>query len=99
MIITLTLRYDARVQSTWEDGALASHQGGRAHRAVVELLALQSCCLTAQEIFDRLRSGGSAVGLASVYRALDQLSKDGLLQKVELGDGTTRYEPAQRGGQ
>jgi Fur family transcriptional regulator, ferric uptake regulator len=83
----------------WEDLALASRrQGGRARRAVVELLARQSCCLTAQEIFDGLRATGSGVGLASVYRTLDQLSKDGFLQKVELGDGTTRYEPARQGG-
>jgi Fur family transcriptional regulator, ferric uptake regulator len=83
----------------WEDAALASgRQRGRARGAVIELLARQSCCLTAQEIFDRLRSAGSAVGLASVYRTLDQLSKDGLVQKVELGDGTTRYEPAEQGG-
>jgi Fur family ferric uptake transcriptional regulator len=65
---------------------------------VIELLAHQSCCLTAQEIFDLLRSRGSAVGLASVYRTLDQLSADGFVQKVELGDGTTRYEPAEQSG-
>ena len=83
----------------WEHAALASGRlRGRARGAVIELLARQSCCLTAQEIFDRLRSAGSAVGLASVYRTLDQLSKDGFVQKVELGDGTTRYEPAQQGG-
>lgn len=86
------------MNASWEDGALATRQGGRARRAIVELLAHQSCCLTAQEIFDRLRLAGSAVGLASVYRTLDQLSRDGFLQKVELGDGTTRYEPAQQSG-
>ena len=83
----------------WKDAALASsRQHGRARRAVVELLARQSCCLTAQEIFDGLRVAASPVGLASVYRTLDQLSKDGFLQKIELGDGTTRYEPAHHGG-
>ena len=84
--------------ASWEDGALATRQGGRARRAVVEVLARQSCCVTAQEIFDLLRSGGSAVGLATVYRTVDQLSKDGFLQRIELGDGTTRYEPAQQSG-
>jgi Fur family transcriptional regulator, ferric uptake regulator len=87
------------VTVAWKDAALASaRQRGRARRAVVELLARQSCCLTAQEIFDGLRATATPVGLASVYRTLDQLSKDGFLQKIELGDGTTRYEPAHHGG-
>lgn len=86
------------VAASWEEGALAARQGGRARRAVVELLAHQACCVTAQEIFDLLRSRGSAVGLATVYRTIDQLSKDGFLQRIELGDGTTRYEPAEIGG-
>jgi len=87
------------MQTTWERSALASRPlRGRARAAVIELLAHQSCCLTAQDIFDRLRAAVSAVGLASVYRTLDQLSTDGFVQKIELGDGTTRYEPAQTGG-
>jgi Fur family transcriptional regulator, ferric uptake regulator len=87
------------VTTAWKEAALASgRQAGRARRAVVELLGRQSCCLTAQEIFDLLRGAGSAVGLASVYRTLDQLSRDGFVQKIELGDGTTRYEPLERGG-
>lgn len=84
--------------ASWEEGALGTRQGGRGRRAVIELLARQSCCVTAQEIFDLLRSGGSGVGLATVYRTVDQLSKDGFLQRIEFGDGTTRYEPAEIGG-
>ena len=85
--------------ATWEHSALASRrQGGRARRAVVELLARQTCCLTAQEIFDGLRSTATPVGLASVYRTLTELSADGFVQKIELGDGTTRYEPVRGSG-
>ena len=89
--------------AAWTDDALAAlrkkgHRSGGARHAVIELLGRQSCCLTAQEIFDRLRAEDSPVGLASIYRTLDQLSKDGLLQKIELGDGTTRYEPVEAGG-
>lgn len=88
----------------WAEETLASlrqkgHRSGGARHTVIELLARQSCCLTAQEIFDRLRAADSPVGLASVYRTLDQLSKDGFLQKIELGAGTTRYEPLHRGGE
>jgi len=88
----------------WAETALASLQGGGrrtggARRAVVELLSRQRCCLTAQEIHDRLRAEGHRVGLASVYRALDRLSSDGFLQKIELGAGVTRYEPVRAGGE
>jgi len=94
----------ARYRSAWADETLASlrqsgHRSGGARTAVIELLARQSCCLTAQEMFDSLRSERSPVGLASIYRTLDQLSKDGLLHKIELGDGTTRYEPVHHGGE
>lgn len=64
--------------------------GGRS--AVIELLDEQTCALSAQEIEDRLRDGGRAVGRATVYRVLDQLDALGLLGKVEVGDGVTRFE-------
>ena len=52
-------------------------RNGGARRAVIELLAEQDCCLTAQEIFDRLRASGRRVGIASVYRVLDLLASEG----------------------
>jgi Fur family ferric uptake transcriptional regulator len=72
-------------------------QGG-ARRAVVELLGEQDCCLTAQEILDRLRSSERRVGIASVYRILDLLTTEGYVQRIEVGSGTFRYEPIQRSG-
>src|SRR5439155_18489949 len=71
------------------------HRNGVARRAVVELLGRQECCLTAQEIFDALRAEGRPVGIASVYRVLDLLSERGLVQRIDLGSGTARYEPKQ----
>jgi Fur family transcriptional regulator, ferric uptake regulator len=71
---------------------------GGARRAVVELLAEQNCCLTAQEILDKLRAGDRTVGIASVYRILDLLTSEGYVQRVELGSGVARYEPIQPGG-
>ena len=76
----------------------AGHRAGGARGAVVELLAGQSCCLSAQEIAERLGGGGRDVGLASVYRALDLLHEMGLVQRVELGEGGSRYEPVLPGG-
>jgi Fur family transcriptional regulator, ferric uptake regulator len=66
---------------------------------VVGLLAEQSCCLSAQEISDRLRGGGTDVGIASIYRALDLLHEMGLVQRVEFGEGPARYEPVVPGGE
>jgi Fur family transcriptional regulator, ferric uptake regulator len=94
----LQVRYHPAVSQDWAETTLRAlrrrgRRSGVARTAVVELLARQDCCLTAQEIYDELRGGGRPVALASIYRALDQLSSDGFLQKIELGAGTTRYEP------
>ena len=68
-------------------------RNGGARRAVIEHLGAQSCCRSAQEIFDGIRDRGGRVGIASVYRALDQLVELRLVQRVELGDGVARFEP------
>jgi len=60
---------------------------------VIEFLDEQACCLGAQQIHDELRALGTPVGLASVYRVLDTLAQRGLLQRLDVGDGVTRYEP------
>jgi Fur family ferric uptake transcriptional regulator len=82
-------------------GALrgAGYRAGGARTAVVEQLGRQDCCLSAQEIFDALRTDGRRVGIASVYRVLDQLASMQLVQRIEIGDGVTRYEPAHPDGE
>lgn len=90
--------------SDWESSARAAlsgagHRAGGAREAVVGLLGRQSCCLSAQEISDRLRSSGEDVGIASIYRALDLLHEMGLVQRVEFGEGAARYEPVVPGGE
>jgi Fur family ferric uptake transcriptional regulator len=87
----------------WTDTTLdrlreASGRRGSARRLVVELLGRQDCCLSAQEIHDTLRADGARVGIASVYRALDGMDELGLVQRVDLGDGVARFEPAHVGG-
>ena len=69
------------------------HRNGGARQAVIELLGRQHCCLTAQEIFDQLRDEGRRVGVASVYRSLEQLTRDGFVQRIDIGAGVSRYEP------
>ena len=79
--------------------ARAGRRSGGARRAVIESLAAQDCCRSAQEIFDQLRDDGRAVGIASVYRVLDLLVSLGLVQRLDLGCGVARYEPALPGGE
>lgn len=87
----------------WSSQALAALEAhgrsGGARRSVVELLGRQDCCLTAQQIFDRLRAEGRRVGIATVYRVIEQLSERGLVQRVDVGAGTARYEAAQPTGE
>ena len=87
----------------WREHALgelrtAGHRSGGARSAVVDLMAGQHCCVTAQEIFDRLREDGQVVGIASVYRALDLLSRMGLVRRLDLAE-SAYYEPAHPGGE
>ena len=88
---------------TWTADALArlrdaSGRSGGARREVVEFLGRQNCCLTALEIHDGVRATGARVGIASVYRTLEGLSTLGLVQRVDFGDGTSRFEPADPAG-
>jgi Fur family transcriptional regulator, ferric uptake regulator len=76
----------------------AGYRSGGARRAVVELLGRQNCCLSAQQIFDRLRAARRPVGIASVYRTLETLTDLRLVKRVDAGDGIARYEPARPGG-
>ncbi len=76
----------------------AGHRAGGARTEVLELLARQECCLSAQELHDRLRADGRRVGLASVYRALDLLATLRLLHRVDV-DGVACFEPADPSGE
>ena len=86
----------------WADHARAELRGagarsGGARDAVIEHLAAQDCCLSAQELFDGLRDEGRTVGIASIYRTLDQLAELRLVHRVDFGHGITRFEAAHPG--
>jgi len=65
--------------------------------AVVELLARQSCLLSAQDISDQLRAEGSRGSSATIYRALETLHELGLVRRFD-SDGVARYEPVDPSG-
>jgi Fur family ferric uptake transcriptional regulator len=90
-------------RSNWIDHArneleIAGHRAGGARAAVLEALDREPCCLTAQEIFDNLRASGRGVGIASVYRTLELLSRLNLIRRVDLGT-SAGYEPEQPSGE
>jgi Fur family ferric uptake transcriptional regulator len=72
----------------------AGYRPGAAATAVLDHLASRDCCGGAQEIHETLTARGRRVGLASVYRILDALAAEGLVQRVDVGDGIVRFEPA-----
>jgi Fur family ferric uptake transcriptional regulator len=91
-------------QSEWAEHARAvldqaGHRRARARDSLIDLLAAQRCALSALEIEDRLRESERRVARASIYRILDLLSERELITRLELGDGTTRYEVIDPGGE
>jgi Fur family ferric uptake transcriptional regulator len=90
--------------SSWTEETVArmaaeGFRKGGARLAIIELLGREHCCLTAMEIFDKLRAEGRHVGIASVYRVLDLLVQHRLVQRVDVGGGHVRYEPHHQSGE
>ncbi len=76
-----------------------SGRSGGARRVVVDFVSRQDCCLSVQEIHERVRAEGARVGIASVYRAVEGLVDAGLVQRIDLGDGVARFERADPRGE
>jgi Fur family transcriptional regulator, ferric uptake regulator len=62
-------------------------------RKVLAVLEKSSALATAQDIHMQLRNeDNGAPGLTTIYRSLESLVEQGLVQAVELGDGEKRFE-------
>lgn len=86
----------------WTDRALdrladAGYRRGGARRELLELLAGQRCALSALEIEQALAHGRRRVSRASVYRILEELEQVGVVRRVEIGEGISRFEPLRHG--
>lgn len=68
--------------------AEAGLQRSEPRRRVIESLAARDCAVTALEIDAELEG----IGRATVYRAIEQLEKLGLIQRVDLGGSALGYE-------
>jgi len=74
--------------------AEAGHRRGGARTAIIELLGEQDCALSAVEIQEALQRRGREASRASIYRVMEELERIGLVDRVEVGQGTSRFEPA-----
>lgn len=63
----------------------------RAQRAVLGVLAPADTFISAQDIHARLRATGERVGLTSVYRALQSLVDDGVVDVLRSDTGEATY--------
>jgi Fur family transcriptional regulator, ferric uptake regulator len=93
------VRDDVWAQHAAASLATGGYRAGRARRAVVDVLAGMECCRSAAQIADQVRADGHRVGIASVYRALEVLTVRGLVARLDVGDGTARFERAQPDGE
>ncbi|WP_242822401.1 Fur family transcriptional regulator [Thermaerobacter marianensis] len=69
-----------RYRLTWQRWAVAA--------AVV---VNQDRLLTAEELYSQLKKDYPDIGLATVYRTLDLLVELGLVDRVQVGEGPTKY--------
>ncbi|MCL5113722.1 MAG: transcriptional repressor [Patescibacteria group bacterium] len=61
----------------------------RPRKLVVDALSKNDKPMTAQEIYSKMKNKAD---LASVYRTLELMTKNNLVQEYEFGDGKKRYE-------
>ena len=86
------------VEEALERLANAGYRRGGARRELLQLLGTQTCAISAQEMEAALAGGKRRVSRASVYRILDELEELHMVQRVESGSGTTRYEAVHTSG-
>lgn len=60
--------------------------------AILQLLSKSSKHMSAKEIFASITAHYPGIGMTTVYRTLDLLTRMGLIHRFAFGDGHTRYE-------
>lgn len=95
----------AREQAVQEDPreilkAYISEHGlksSRQREVIAEVFFDSGGHLKVEELLERVREVDPRIGQATVYRTMKLLTKCGLAQPRQFGDGHTRYEPAVQG--
>ena len=93
--IILTMTWAEHARDALQEAGV---KPGAARAAVIDVIADQQCCLSADAIHEEVRRRRPGVGIASVYRALQTLTELGLVHRLDLRSGGARYEPAQASG-
>ncbi len=75
----------------------AGYRRGGARAEVLTLMGAQQCALSALEIEEQLAAGERRVSRASIYRILEELEQVRMIQRVDVGSGTARFEPVRQG--
>ena len=71
---------------------LGQHKMTPQRKVVLEVfLDNENAHLSAEDVRGMLRDRDSDIGLATVYRALELMCDLGILQKMDFGDGRSRY--------
>src|SRR5699024_8813860 len=70
----------------------------RQRAAILETLSRQDDFRSAQQIHEQMRADGETVGLATVYRNLQALSRSGRLDVLVAGDGESLYRQCEDTG-
>ncbi|HEY9810834.1 MAG TPA: Fur family transcriptional regulator [Halomicronema sp.] len=63
----------------------------RSQERIIDLLKSQTDAISAQDIYLELRKRNQTIGLATVYRALDSLKLEGVVQVRTLANGESLY--------
>ncbi|MGQ9603183.1 MAG: Fur family transcriptional regulator [bacterium] len=61
---------------------------------ILQVLSKASGHLSAEDIYLQVHKAYPSIGLATVYRTLDLLTRMGVVSKFDFGDGRARYEIA-----
>lgn len=64
-------------------------------KAIIDVLNKTSDHLSAEDIFFEVHKNYPNVGLTTIYRTLDLLTKMSIVYKFDFGDGRARYELAE----
>lgn len=70
----------------------------RQRSAILETLERQDDFRSAQQIHEQMKADGETVGLATVYRNLQALSRSGRLDVLVAGDGESLYRQCEDTG-
>lgn len=70
-------------------------QRTRSQERILKLLTSLNRAMSAQDLYVELRKRKQSMGLATVYRALDALKLEGMVQVRTLGSGESLYSGVQ----